>query len=200
MTAKTAIVDFLGDKALVLPALLDSAIIGNEQAKYILSLLQMAANYAECPRDTAAPSLRTDGEACGIAEASFDHTIAESSSDGHGRFHIPGAQRLVAILDDALKAMLAPLALLAGGSKEARASQEEYRERFDRLVNARPPLIDDMMSGETIASMTSGRPGSGDGLHILIMDLHKDLNRLQSEISTEEMRMCSWSALRKQVP
>ena len=35
--------------------------------------------------------------------------------------------------------------------------------------------------------MTSGRPTSGDGLHILIMDLHKELNRLQSEISTEEI-------------
>ena len=54
-------------------------------------------------------------------------------------------------------------------------------------MNARPPIIDDMMSVETIASMTSGRPASGDGLHILIMDLHKELNRLQSEISTEEI-------------
>jgi hypothetical protein len=176
----------LGDTELVLPALLDAAIIGNEQAKYILSLLQMAASHAECPQGTTAASLRADREACGIAEASFDHTIAESSSDGHGSFHIPGAHRLAAILDDALKAMLAPLALCAGGSKEARALHEEYRQRLDP-VNFRPPIIDDMMSGETIASMTSGRPASGDGLHILIMDLHRELNRLQSEISTEEI-------------
>jgi hypothetical protein len=147
----------------------------------------MAASHPECPRDTAAPSLRTDRETCGIAEASFDHTIEESSSDGHGSFHIPGAQQMVAILDDALKTMLAPLSLVAGGSKEARALHEEYRERLNRLVNARPPLIDDMMSGETIASMRSGGRTSGDGLHILIMDLHKELNRLQSEISTEEI-------------
>jgi hypothetical protein len=45
MPAKTEIVDFLGDKALVLPGLLDAAIIGNERAKYVLSLLQMAASY-----------------------------------------------------------------------------------------------------------------------------------------------------------
>jgi uncharacterized protein Yka (UPF0111/DUF47 family) len=187
MTAKTEIVDFLGDNELVLPALLDAAIIGNEQAKYILSLLQMAASHAECPQEATTPSLRTDREACGITEASFDHTIAESSSDGHGSFYIPGAQRLMASLDQALKAMLAPLALFAGGSKEARSLHEEYRQRLDRLVNTRPPIIDDIMSGETIASMTSGRPASGDGLHILIMDLHKELNRLQSEISTEEI-------------
>ena len=177
----------MGNKALVLPTLLDTAIIGNEQAKYILGLLQMAASHAECPRDTAAPSLRTDRETCGIAEASFDHTIEESSSDGHGSFHIPGAQQMVAILDDALKTMLAPLSLVAGDSKEARALHEEYRERLARLVNARPALTDDMVGSETIASMTSGRPASGDGLHILIMDLHRELNRLQREIATEEI-------------
>ena len=56
---------------------------------------------------------------------------------------------------------------------------------MDRLFNARPAIVDDIISGETIASMTSGRPASGDGFHILIMDLNKEINRLQSEISTE---------------
>jgi len=44
-----------------------------------------------------------------------------------------------------------------------------------------------MISGETIAAMTSGRAASDDGLHLLSMDLHKGVNRLQSEISTEEV-------------
>ena len=61
MAAKTQIVDFLGDKALVLPALLDDAIIGNERAKYVLSLLQMAANNADNPSrgSPADPEIRT---------------------------------------------------------------------------------------------------------------------------------------------
>src|SRR6516164_9371507 len=187
MLAKTEIVDFLGDRALVLPPLLDAAIVGNERAKYILSLLQMAASYAECPQGAAVPSLQTDREACGIPDQSFDRTVAESVSDGHGSFHIPGAQRLVTTLDDALKAMLAPLALLAGGSTQSQGVHERFRERLDRLVAARPPIVDDMISSDTIAAMTSGRPVSGDGLHLLIMDLHKEINRLQSEISTEEV-------------
>ena len=72
MPAKTQIVDFLGDKALVMPALLDAAILGNERAKYVLSLFQMAASYAEHPQEGCAASLRTDREACGIADASFN--------------------------------------------------------------------------------------------------------------------------------
>jgi uncharacterized protein Yka (UPF0111/DUF47 family) len=182
--AKTQIVDFLGDKALVLPALLDAAIDGNDRAKYVLRLFQMAANYAEYPQEEP-PSLRTDREACGIADATFDRSVVESVSDGHGNFHIPGAHRLVAVLDDALKAMLAPLALLASESKESAGLHGQYRERLDQLSESRPAIVDDMISNETIASMTSGRPASGDGFHLLIKALHKEINQLQSEISTE---------------
>jgi len=49
LPAKIQIVDFLGDKALVLPALLDAAIIGNEQAKYVLSLFQLAESNFRMP-------------------------------------------------------------------------------------------------------------------------------------------------------
>jgi len=35
--------------------------------------------------------------------------------------------------------------------------------------------------------MTSGRPASGDGFHLLIMDLHKELNRLLADISSEDV-------------
>jgi uncharacterized protein Yka (UPF0111/DUF47 family) len=185
MATKTQIVDFLGDKALVLPALLDASILGNERAKYALSLLQMAASHAEHPEEGPAPSLRDDREACGIADPTFDRSIGASVSDGHGNFHIRGARRLVEILDHALDAMLAPLTLLAGDSQKSPAVHEQYRQRLDQLVKARPAIVDDMLSRETIASMTSARPSSDDGFHLLIMDLHKEINRLQSEIATE---------------
>jgi uncharacterized protein Yka (UPF0111/DUF47 family) len=187
MTEKTQIVDFMGDKALVLPALLDEAIIHNERAKYVLSLLQLAASNAESPSEQAVSTLRSDREACGIDDAAFDRSVRESLSDGHGNFQIPGAGRLVSVLDDALTAMLAPIALIASTSEKARDLYESYRQRRERLVGARPPVIDDMVSQETIVSMTSGRPPAGDGFHLLIMDLHKELNRVQAEISSEEV-------------
>ena len=167
--------------------MLDTAIAGNEQAKYVLSLLQMAVSYAERPEDAAAPSLQTDREACGISDASFDETVAKSASDGYGNFYIPGAQRLIAFLDDGLRAMLAPVALVATQLEGSLGMQERYRQRLDQLVAATPPIVDDMLSGETISAMASGRPASGDSFHLLIMDLHKEINRIQSEISTEEV-------------
>ena len=144
MPAKTQIVDFLGDQALVLPGLLDEAIVGNERAKYILSLFQMAASHAEHPEEGGAPSLKADREACEIADPTFDRSVGASVTDGRGNFHIPSAHRLVAVLDDAMEAMLAPLSLLASASKESAALHQQYRRRLDRLGKARPAIIDDI--------------------------------------------------------
>ena len=73
--SKTQIIDLLSEKGLLLPAQLNAAILANERAKYVLTLLQMAAAKAENPQPSP-PSLRADREACGIAEPRFDRLIA----------------------------------------------------------------------------------------------------------------------------
>ncbi|MGO8919485.1 MAG: DUF47 family protein [Stellaceae bacterium] len=183
MTAKTQIVDFLGERALVLPALLTGAVAANERAKYILTLLQVAASQAEHPQ-ALAPSLRVEREACGIAEPAFDRSVARAEYDGHGNYHIPGARRLIAMLDDALHAMVAPLGAAGKDAADAAALHARFSDRLESLVHARPPIIEDMLSAELISALTSARPKAGDGVHLLVMDLHKEINRLQSAIST----------------
>lgn len=186
MTAKTQIVDLLGERALVLPALLTAALVANERAKYILSLLQMAASQAENPQATA-PSLRQEREACGLAEPGLDRVIARAEHDGRGHYHIPGAQRLIALLDDALRAMIAPLGVAAKDAPDAAQRHARFAERLERLIEARPAVDEELLSGEMIAALTSGRPKAGDGFHLLVMDLHKELNRLQGAVSTMDI-------------
>jgi hypothetical protein len=183
MTAKTQIVGFLGEQALVLPALLNTALIANERAKYVLTLLQMAASQAENPQ-ASAPTLRKEREACGVAETGFDRVIAQAEHDGSGAYHIPGARRLLALLDESLRAMAAPL---GAAGKEGATLQATYLGRLERLIEARPKVAEDMLSGETIAALASARPKVGDGFHLLVMDLHKEINRLQSAIATQEI-------------
>src|SRR5579859_5243668 len=183
---KTDVVDLLGERALVLPTLLASALVANERAKYVLTLLQMAASQAENPQPSP-PLLRTDREACGIAEARFDRTIAQAQHDGGGIYHIPGARRLIALLDEAVIAMVAPLEVAAKDDVEEAALHARLTKRLERLIETRPPVAEDMMSGETIAALTSGRPKSGDGFHVLVMDLHREINRLQAAVSTTEI-------------
>ena len=186
MTAKTEIVDFLGERALVMPALLATAIVANERAKYVLTLLQMAASQAENPQ-TAPPSLRADREACGITEAKFDRVIAQAQHDGTGNYYIPNARRLIAVLDEALSDMIAPLREAAKDGGDSDALHARFSDRLERLLRARPKMSEDALSGETIAALTSGRPKAGDGVHVLVMDLHKELTRLQGAIATEEV-------------
>ena len=186
MTAKTQIVDFLGERALVVPALLTGAVAANERAKYVLTLLQVAASQAEHPQ-AAPPSLRAEREACGLAEPAFDRSVARAECDGRGNYHIPGAQRLIARLDEALRAMIAPLKVAGKEGADAAALHQRFSARLERLIEERPPAADDMLSGEQITALTSARPKGGDGVHLLVMDLHKEINRLQSAISTMEV-------------
>jgi uncharacterized protein Yka (UPF0111/DUF47 family) len=186
MTAKTEMVDFLGERALVLPALLSTALVANERAKYVLALLQLAASQAEKPQ-AATPSLREEREACGIAEAAFDRAIAQAEYDGSDRYHIPGARRLLAILYESLRAMIAPLALAGNATAEAARLHAGLAARLERLLAAGPTAADDMLGSDAIALLTSGRPSGADGFHLLVMDLHREINRLHAAISTVEV-------------
>lgn len=179
---KTRIIGSLGEKALLLPALLGEAIIANERAKYILALLQMAASKADSPSGTA-PNLRAEREACGIAEPRLDRVVARSESLGPGVYVLPEAAHLIALLGEALDTMLAPLALFDAEAAVLR----DLTDRKTRLLGAVPPLKDDVIDAETIAALTSGRPASGDGIHLLVMDLHKEIYRLQALIAEEEI-------------
>ena len=178
--AKTQIIDALGEKALLLPTLLGAATQANERAKYVLALLQMAAAEADRPSGEA-PTLRAERENCGLREVRLDRVIARSESIGPGTYLIPEAGHLVEMLGHALDEMLAPLALLDATARQA----QEFVDRKRRLFAALPPIDGNLIDGDTIAALTSGRPSAGDGIHLLIMDLHKQINELQSSIAEE---------------
>ena len=180
--SKTRIIDLLGEKALLLPALLNAAILANERAKYVLTLLQLAAANADSPSVEAA-TLRAEREACGIAEAHLDRTVARSEALGPGIYHIPEATHLIGLVAEALDTMLAPLAVVDGEA----STHQALADRKQRLLDAIPPIEGDVVEGKTITALTSGRPTSGDGIHLLVMDLHREINRLQTLIAEEDI-------------
>ena len=186
MMEKLQIVDILGEKALVLPALLQTSLVANERAKYLLSVLQMAVSHAD-HSDAPAVSLQFEREACGIADASLDRAAPYSRSDDAGYYIIPSVRNLIALLDEAMRAMLAPIEAAAVIYRDKGATFERFRDRLERLIRERPGLDRDAIAGDTIAVMTSGDPPGGDGFHILIMDLHKEIDRLLGAIATEEV-------------
>ena len=62
-----------------------------------------------------------------------------------------------------------------------------YEQRLEKLVSEVPFLVEDRITGPSIAWITSAQQTEHDSLHLLIMDLHKELNRLQQQIATESI-------------
>lgn len=178
MSEKARIVTALGEGRLLLPFLLNEALAANDRAKYRLTLLQTAKAHADSP-DEPFSALRTERTACGITEAWYDEVVARAIRHDADRYALPQLFDLCSALRDDILAMCAPSEALQ------RPEANEYRQRLQDL--SRTPWCgeDGTITGETITALTTGDQSRGDTLHLLIMEMHKNLIRLQAEIATE---------------
>lgn len=187
MAGKTQIVEELGEKELLLPNLVNAALTANDRAKYLMTLLQMAKNQVDHP-DLGSPDLKPERLACGIADSDFDSIVGRSRSEADGVYRIPGVQRVRDWIVENIREMLVPLQVRdmivsPNGSTQAPG----YEQRLETLVAEAPPLAEDRISGASIDGITAARRVERDSLHLLIMDLHQELNQLQRQIATESI-------------
>jgi uncharacterized protein Yka (UPF0111/DUF47 family) len=180
MSEKARIVASLGESRLLLPFLLNEALAANDRAKYRLTLLQTAKARADAPEEEFS-DLRTERLACGVTDAAFDEVVAGTARRGADTYALPHAGELCPALRDDLLAMLAPFETLQQPAATA------FQERLQQLSEIPWCAEDGTITGRTIAALTSGDPARGDSLHLLIMEMHKGLNRLQAEIATESI-------------
>ncbi len=178
MTAKVQIVEELGEAQVLLPELLAAALAANDRAKVRMTLLQEAVAHAQNP---AAPahSLEAERQAAGLDRPVFASTVKDARPLDAGRFAIPGAEMLIAGLYGDIEAMMAPI-LLADAQKG-----EEFEARLEVLRSGSPKAEGDVLTRSAVAGITSARSGGTDSEHLLIMDVHKALNRLEAEAAVE---------------
>ena len=177
MMEKSRIVEALGEEGLRLPALLNEGLAANDRAKYLFTVLQVAQGHADHP-GAAAPELRAEREAAGLAAAGFDEVAASATRVSPGRYFMPGVDRLCARLHAEVAAMLAPLQA-SGGDVAG------FEKRLQELAAAPWCDADDQIGREQIAAITSGGQDGQDSVHRLVMDMHKALNNLQAQVSSE---------------
>ena len=185
METKNRIIDTLGEPELLLPASINDGLAANDRAKYWLSLLQMAKAHADHPH-AGFSDLRREREAAGVAEPHFDHLIEEAERVKGGAYRIPGARAIGGSVIENLRSMLSPIELAAKLKDEGAAAVAEAGAK--RLAALEPALgegTDDVVDGAAIDTATSGDRARGDSLHLLVMDLHKELNRLQLTVAGE---------------
>jgi len=185
MTAgKSKVVAELGETTLLLPDALNRALSANNRAKYLMTLLQTAQSHAENP-ETPAGDLRQERLACDVAESELDKVVEESRRDPSGGYRIPRLEMLVELLASSVREMLVPLRLAFGQAREKRAGSDHERRLSDVLATVSG--IDGRIDRDQIERLVSGDRSGRDSLHLLVMDLHKELNRIQQEIAGESI-------------
>ena len=172
---KRDVLDELGESPLLLPALLAAGLEANDRAKYLLTLLQSARDHADAP-DVPAASLRDERLATGVTDTELDSVVGRSRRVADDVYSVPLAGRVHAALVDAIGEMLAPL-------EAAQIEGAPDRDRLRALAEQGPEPSTDVLRGSYVDRMTSARRQSGDSLHLLVMEAHRALNRLQASIA-----------------
>ncbi|HKM63808.1 MAG TPA: DUF47 family protein [Acidisphaera sp.] len=171
---KTAILDAIGETALRRATLVNAALAANDRVKYLFSLLQMAVAHAQTP-DAPSSALKRERLAAGVDDIGFDTAVAGARREGE-QIRIPGAARMMARIAQDMRTMAAPL--LEGPQAET------WQKRLSARLAELPPAADDLVDGPAVLAVTSADRRSGaDSLHLLVMDLHRELNAMQAALA-----------------
>jgi uncharacterized protein Yka (UPF0111/DUF47 family) len=183
MTSKTRMISELGESELLLPRLVNDALAANDRVKYYFTLLQMAKGHADNP-EMDHSNLKKERQASGVEYNKFDGAVESSHKEKDGNYYIPEARRIYDLIVQDITDMMSPLEAFEKGQR-GRTRAKAFQKRLQSITEKVPELDKNMMPGSLLQSMTSGQRKKGDSLHLLVMDLHKELNKLQSSISKE---------------
>jgi uncharacterized protein Yka (UPF0111/DUF47 family) len=180
MTEKSEIIRELGNKEILLPAMVNKALLANDRIKYYFTLLQTAVDRAGNPGEEH-PDLRIEREAADIDNPELDRIVAGTTKTEAGAYAMPLAGEILAAIGDCMQEMIRPFLL------EGDDAGKRFTERLTELAPAIVPGPDGSVSPEAVARITSGDRDGQDSLHLLVMDVHRALNALQGEISREQI-------------
>lgn len=178
MTTKTRIVQQRGEEAVLLPELIAAGVAANERAKLRMTLVQEAIAHAQHPGHPPR-GFEAELSAAGLPASALDIIIGARKL-GADRFALPGLGKLWRELHGDIDDMLRPVSVADRTAADASAV------RLAALKRAIPALRDDVVAAREIASLTSVHRERSDSEHLLVMDLHQEINRLAAEAATRD--------------
>ena len=184
MATKAGILEQVGERSLRLPELINQGLAAHDGLEYYLTLLQTAYAYAQSPGGQV-PDLRGERLAAGVPDELLDQVVGGSHMITSTTAHIPGAGVIVDRMFLDVRQMLEPVTTSAAMHGELTERSGIYTRRLDEQVARIPAGPDDQITGGFIETLTRLTSNGHDTLHRLVMDLHWELNRLQSSISVE---------------
>jgi len=178
MTEKRIIIQELGEDGLLLPVLVNRALLANEQIKYFFTLLQTAQERADHP-ERALPTLRIERETAGIDSEQFDAVVLGTQRTDNQSYSVPFLDDILFLIQECMEEMIAPF--IAQGNDHVQG----YIDRKESLLSELHGGPEGTISSLLIGRITSGETDGRDSIHLFVMDLHRALNRLQTELSKE---------------
>lgn len=171
----------LGQQTLLMPAWIKAALVANDRLKLYLTMLQSAAQHASSP-ETHIENWGRELAQAGLHGSGWLQDMVKTA-------YLDGRTLVIPQLGQLLGALTADLSIMArpicDGGRDSRpdlvARRDLWLQRFHAMEN------DQGLGRESLADLTHGDRKSGDGFHGLVMDLHKQLNAMASEIATEIM-------------
>ena len=196
---KSDAVAAMGPSTLLLPAWIKAALVANDRLKLYLTVLQAAAAHAEHPEREALDLGRETASAG--AEGRWLQDVPAVCSRVNGAFVIPELRRLAQRLVVDLGVMARPLL-------DPHREKDDPGPRVKHWLDWLAAIGSKNSGGETLTSeqlrlLTDGKRGTkrdgkrgdvqdghdfgADSFHLLVMDLHKQLNHLAGSLSNEEI-------------
>ncbi len=173
---KTQAVASLGQHKLMLPAWVKAALSANDRLKVYLTVLQTASIHASHPnRDV--PDLAREIAAAGLG-AAWLHDVSTAARRVDDDLFVPDLTRLVKCIGDDLATMARPIL-------ETTPPAAQPHARVKHWLDWLRALSVDRVSDRQVEELTHGRHDKGDSLHLLVMDLHKQINKLSGELASE---------------
>ncbi len=182
---KLKAVETLGSIPLLMPAWIRDALEANDRAKIYLTTLQLAWRQATGQAQPAAgwevrPGLLPPELATTLVEVQTHASLEREA------LCAPGLPRLLEALADALTVMARPV--LYGQPQSSQVSREH--DSLRRRVEEWQSRLRDWVRAERITpaeltDLTRGDRSEGDSVHLLVMDLHHQINALAQSLATE---------------
>ena len=173
---KSQAVESLGQHRLMLPAWVKAALSANDRLKVYLTVLQAAAAHAGHPKRDL-PDLTKEIAAASLG-AAWLHDVVVATTQIDDELLIPDLARLIKGLADDLATMARPVL-------ETTPSTAETHTRVEHWLAWLAALPADRLNDQQLKGLTHGRRGGPDSLHLLVMDLHKQINHLSGELASE---------------
>ena len=182
MTDKTSIVASLGERKLALPRMVNEALGANDRIKYLFTLLQAARHQVDDPM-AIPPRLRNERLQAGIDDASLDDVPGEAHRVDADTFRLPALPKIMDTLRHDVAVMVR--AIQAGEDELAPEHRSSIMQRASALLSGQLQSQGELIRGSSIDALTRARRDEGDNAHLLVMDMHKALNRLQHALAGE---------------